>query len=138
MAITVLFESAVATVDGEAHGDDLWLTAPELAHALGWELKPEGLCRGPLCVPLPPARRAKLRRPDGAINVAALARQRGQAVVHDAEGTVWVCGESGEIGAATVRSLAAPDFTLPDLEGRPHRLSSWRGTKVLLNSWASW
>jgi len=138
MAVTILFESSVATVEGEAQRDDLWLSASELMRALGWELKPEGLCRGPLCIPVPPARRAEFVRADGAVNVAALARQRGQAVVHDADGTVWVCGESGELRAATRRSLVAPDFTLPDLEGRPHSLSTWRGRKVLLNSWASW
>ena len=32
----------------------------------------------------------------------------------------------------------APDFTLPDLEGRLHSLSEHRGKKVLLVTWASW
>ena len=30
----------------------------------------------------------------------------------------------------------APDFELPDLEGRPHRLSSYRGKIVILNFWS--
>ena len=33
---------------------------------------------------------------------------------------------------------AEPDFSLPDLEGRMHSLSSERGQKVLLVTWASW
>jgi len=77
-------------------------------------------------------------RADGAVNLAALARHRGQAVVHDAERGVWVCGPAGEVRDAARRSLAAPDFTLPDLDGRLHSLSEHRGRKVLLNSWASW
>jgi peroxiredoxin len=33
---------------------------------------------------------------------------------------------------------SAPDFTLPDLTGRPYRLSELRGKVVLLNLWATW
>ena len=133
----MIFEDAVASVAAEAHGEDLWLAPPELER-LGWRLRPEGLCRDALCVPVPPARRTEFVRADGGVNLAALARHRGQAVVHDEAASVWVCGPAGEVRDATRRSLVAPDFTLPDLEGRLHSLSQFRGRKVLLNSWASW
>jgi len=32
----------------------------------------------------------------------------------------------------------APDFTLPDLDGKPVRLSDFRGKKTLVYMWASW
>ncbi len=32
----------------------------------------------------------------------------------------------------------APDFTLPDLDGKPHRLSDLRGKVVFLNLWTTW
>lgn len=32
----------------------------------------------------------------------------------------------------------APDFTVYDLEGTPHKLSDFRGKPVVLNFWASW
>ena len=35
-------------------------------------------------------------------------------------------------------SLKAPDFTLPDMSGKTHSLSDFRGKKVLLVTWASW
>jgi peroxiredoxin len=31
-----------------------------------------------------------------------------------------------------------PDLALPDLDGKQHRLSEYRGRRVLLNFWASW
>ena len=33
---------------------------------------------------------------------------------------------------------AAPDLTLPGLDGKPHHLSDYRGRRVLINFWASW
>jgi len=134
METTILFEDASATLDATADGESLWVAPDALERGLGWSAKPEGLCRGPVCVP----RWAELVRADGAVDVAALARHRGQAVVHDAARRTWVCGRSGELRAGVARSLVAPDFALPDLDGRVHRLSDWRGRKVLLNSWASW
>lgn len=32
----------------------------------------------------------------------------------------------------------APALVLPDLDGKPHQLSDYRGHRVLLNFWASW
>lgn len=32
----------------------------------------------------------------------------------------------------------APDLMLADLDGHPHRLSDYRGRRLLLNFWASW
>lgn len=33
---------------------------------------------------------------------------------------------------------AAPDVTYVAIDGTPHRLSEWRGKRVLVNFWASW
>ena len=134
MRTTLAFEDATVTLDAMADGESLWVAPDALERALGWVVKPEGLCRGPVCVP----RHPDLVRGGGAVDVAALARHRGQAVVHDAGRGTWVCGRSGELRAGVARSLEAPDFALPDLDGRVHRLADWRGRKVVLNSWASW
>ncbi len=42
------------------------------------------------------------------------------------------------IGAAKQPLQAAPNFTLPSMEGSNIRLSEYRGDVVLVNFWASW
>ncbi len=34
--------------------------------------------------------------------------------------------------------VSAPDFTLNDMDGEPHRLADYRGKVVLINFWATW
>ncbi len=108
--------------------------SPTDAEALtGWTLKPEGMCRDELCVPLP----AEARR-DGHVDIAAFWRILGNPVVSGAPGDVWVLGTAAESRASALSGLEAPDFTLPDLAGVPHTLSALRGKKIFLTTWASW
>jgi hypothetical protein len=139
MAATILYEDKATTVDkAQAEGNDLWMTNRDLKDATGWELKEQGLCRDERCVPVPPARRDQFVRDRGLVNLAALARQLGQTVVHDDAHALWFFGESADARRNSLASLKAPDFTLPDLSGKMHSLSDYRGRKVLLLSWASW
>jgi hypothetical protein len=139
VSVTVLLPDRAVTVTGEAEGDELWLRPAELARAGGWELKPEGLCRDALCVPVPPAASwVRNRSGDLKVDVTGLSRHMGQPVAASPEHAVWSIGPAAEDVADRLRSLEAPDFTLPDLEGRAHTLSSFRGRKVFLLAWASW
>jgi hypothetical protein len=119
----------------------LWLGAAELKRLAGWELKPQGICRGDLCVPIPPGRESEfVSKRDGAswLNFTALADQMGKPWAGDSKHRVWYFGaEASERGSA-LRSMQAPDFELPDLDGKLHRLSDYRGKKVFLLAWASW
>ena len=100
--------------------------ASELAERAGWELKPEGACKGDVCVPLP----------DGRLDAAALADRLGMAVVADeAHGLVAIGPESGGRALTTAKM---PDLELPDRNGRPFSLRSLRGTRVVMVAWASW
>jgi hypothetical protein len=56
----------------------------------------------------------------------------------DREERVACLGESARARAARLASLEAPDFELPDLDGRVHALAEHRGKKVLLIAYASW
>lgn len=136
---TILLPGAVVTVTGEAEGEALWLAPGELGRAGAWELKPEGLCRGSLCVPIPPG--APWMRGGGAdvrVDLVGLSRHMGQPVAASPEDSAWSIGEAADDAADRLRSLDAPDFTLPDVDGRMHTLSSFRGRKVFLLAWASW
>lgn len=134
----VLHEDRETALPGAAaDGDSLWLAADEVAQATGWAWKPEGLCHGDTCVPLPPARRNDIVR-DGRLDLAAMWRYSGQPVLHDAASQVWVLGTGAQQRGAALQSLQAPDFALPDLEGRVHTLAEQRGRKVFLATWASW
>jgi len=62
----------------------------------------------------------------------------GVPTVMDAEFNAWCFGEAASERKRALTSLDAPDFTLPDLDGRMHSLHEHRGKKVLVVSWASW
>jgi hypothetical protein len=98
--------------------------------ASGWSLKPQGACRGEVCVPLPPD-----AVQDGEVDVAAVAEQLGMPLVHDAEAGLWSLGPETLSGHA-LPSAAAPELVLPTLDGEEFRLSSLQGRKVVLVAWA--
>jgi hypothetical protein len=136
--VTVLTDSGEWSVAAaEASGDALWMPAREAEAATGWVAKPEGLCKGEICVPLPPGREQEFVR-TGRMNLGALWRHLGHPIAHSASGDVWVLAQSARERSASRQSLMAPDFTLPDVSGRQHSLSDHRGQKVLLVTWASW
>ena len=123
--------------EASSEADALWLPVESLQDMTGWVLKPEGACLGERCVPIPPGREAQLVRA-GEFNITALAAHLGQPVLRDVAHGVVAIGESAEGRAGKLRTLQAPDFTLPDLDGRLHSLSDYRGRKLFLASWASW
>ncbi len=115
----------------------VWLPVDRLQEATGWVLKPEGLCRDDICVPLPPGRETEFVT-DGRLNLASFAEHMGQPLVREDAANLVLVGEAGGERLSRLASLEAPDFALPDLEGIIHRLSDFRGKKVLQVTWASW
>ena len=138
MRVTVLHETRETEIDAAGvEGDSLWLSAADLDRATGWLLTDEGFCRDEACVPAPHDREPALVRGDQ-VDVAGLWRYLGHPVARDARGEAWVLGTGAQERADALRSLQAPDFALPDLDGRIHTLSEHRGKRVLLVTWASW
>ncbi len=138
---TIISADEVIEVSERPEGADLWLTPAHFESVTGFALKPEGFCRGALCIAVPPARATQLRRgsaTSSAINIAEFAALTERPWVGSDAGDCWVLEEPATARNDALQSLAAPDFELPDLHGVPHRLSDYRGLKVLLASWASW
>ena len=120
-----------------ADGDKLWLDREELERATGWLWKPQGLCQDETCMPIPRGSNHSFVEGER-LDIAGMWRYAGWPVVHDQSGDVWVLGEGASLRAVALTSLEAPDFQLPDLDGKMHRLSDYRGQKVFLVTWASW
>jgi hypothetical protein len=137
MATVIHEERETESARARVAGDELWLPKADVDRATGWTLKPEGLCREEICVPVPRGRDAEFVASD-AVNVGAFWRHMGRPVVRDAAGDTWVLGTSARDRARALEALQAPDFALPDLDGRMHALADQRGKKVLLVTWASW
>jgi hypothetical protein len=135
---TILYaERLPARAAAVASGEDLWLSASDLTAATGWTLDADGLRRADRLLRIPHGREKELVDGDR-VNLGALARLLEQPVIGDEAHAVWSIGEAAPARRASLQSLQAPDFTLGDLDGRPHALSAYRGRKVFLVSWASW
>ena len=110
----------------------LTLDRATFERATGWELKPEGACKGDLCVPLGEAAGV-----DDRLDVQAVAERLGMGLAHDPDAGLWALGPE-TVGGNVLTSAVAPDLTLPDRHGDPLTLADLRGQKVLLVAWASW
>ena len=107
----------------------------EFAARTGWVAKPEGLCKGALCVPLPAG--STDDSADGSLDLAVVAERLGMPVVHDEAHGVWALGPATVSGRA-LDAAEVPELTLPDVDGQPFTLSSLRGKRVVVFAWASW
>jgi hypothetical protein len=131
---TIIDDGRATDVPVRIDGSDVVLDAEALAGALGWHLTPERLCRDAMCVPMP----SGSAWGDDFVALDEVARLLGRPLALDLEERAAYLGVSSEDRASALASLDAPDFTLPDLDGRPHSLREHRGKKILLVAYASW
>ncbi|HEY3671912.1 MAG TPA: TlpA disulfide reductase family protein [Acidimicrobiia bacterium] len=121
---------AADVVDGRVLVD-----ANALPDALGWTLKPEGLCRDDTCVPV---RDGDALFVGGRLDLVAVADALGRLTVVDADAGIVAVAIDQEQRRAALDGLTAPDVTLRDLDGEEHSLSDWGGRKRLLHAFSSW
>jgi peroxiredoxin len=115
-------------VDGREHElasglDEVLGNDPRLAAALGWTLKPEGLCRDETCIPL-------LGR--------SILDALGLLVVTDEAAGVAAVAPTAESHRREAASGKAPALDLCDVDGNPVSFDDLSGHKRVLVTWASW
>ena len=132
---TLIDDGKVTEVAASVEGERVALSPSALADSLGWKLEPQGLCREDVCVPVG---RHRDRVNQGGVDLAAFAELLERPLALDASEGVAALAASAASRGSQLASLEAPDFTLPDLDGKLHALSDQRGKKVLLAAWASW
>ncbi len=134
MDVTVITDEE-RTIDATVDGGRVLLDPALLPDTLGWEVKPEGLCQGLVCVPVPD-RDALFS--GHLVDVGAVAATLGRQVVVDGPAGVLAMALPAEERRRALEALEAPPFTLPDLDGVDHDLDEWRGRKRLLLAFSSW
>ena len=94
----------------------------------GWEFKPQGACKGDICIPLD-------FTPEDTLALADIAAALGMPLVSASEHNLWALGPES-INSRALTQAEAPPLELPALDGKPFDLASLRGKKVLIYAWA--
>jgi hypothetical protein len=137
---TVIYDDIATEVTKGGAPAGLWITTADLKRATRFEVKPQGVCRDELCFPLPKSRQQEfLHKEQGKtwFNLTAFAALVQQPAASDTATRTWYFGLRSDQRQA-LASLRAPNFTLPDINGKMHSLSDFHGKKILLVTWASW
>ena len=104
----------------------------EFSASTGWDAKPEGMCRGEVCVPAPGA------LDSGRVDLEKAASRLGMPVVHDAANKVWALGPATATGRTLSTAIARFPSSLIDAMGNAFDFASLRGRRIIMVAWASW
>ena len=106
----------------------LHIPVPDFEKATGWLIKPEGACKGDVCIPLK-------QQPTESIDVEKLAADMNLPLAAEPARGIWALGPDS-IGGKTLTTAQAPNLALPDFDGNLFELSSLTGQKILVYAWA--
>jgi peroxiredoxin len=132
--VTIIMEE-ISVIPGSTEGGRVLIDRALLEEATGWVRKPEGLCRGDVCVPV---RDAAALEVGEQIDLAGFASALGRRSVVDVEAGMVAISLDAADRSGALQGLRAPDFTLPTLDGVPVSLNDFEGTKRVLVAFSSW
>ena len=137
MTLITVIDTEARTVEATADptGRTFLVDAGSLPDALGWELKPSGLCQGSACVPV---RDVGALRVGDRLDLVAVAGALGRPAVVDVEAGLMAMALSAELRRQALEDLHSPPFELPDVDGALHALGEWAGRKKALVTFSSW
>jgi hypothetical protein len=133
--LTVLTPEAATSIEATTRDGRILVSPRDVSVVLGWEVKPEGLCRGDVCVPV--GAEAGVRH-GAQIDLVAAAALLGSTALIDEPGAIAAISVSAPDRRGALKDRKAADFTLPDLDGRRHSLEEFKDRKRLLVAFASW
>lgn len=110
----------------------LRVPAAEFSTVTGWDAKPEGMCRGEVCVPAPGA------LDNGVVDVERAAARLGMPIVHDQASGTWSIGAATATGRTLATAVARFPSSLVDAMGNAFDFASLRGRRIIMVAWASW
>lgn len=108
--------------------ESLRIPVDQFERETGWALKPEGACKGDVCIPLSTV-------PADEVDVKAIASEMHLPLAAEPRASLWSLGPESVSGHA-LTTVAAPDFELPDVDGNKVRLSDFKGKKIIVYAWA--
>ena len=101
----------------------------EFERGTGWALRPEGACRGDVCVPLSGGGDF-----GNSVRVADVAEQLGMPIVRHSDDLAAL--GPATFGGQALATVTAPELILPDVDGNLFDLRSLLGKKVVLVAWS--
>ncbi len=107
----------------------LSIPVTEFEQGTGWQIKPEGACKGDICIPLGGS------TDSGTLDIEQIASLMNLPLVSEPDLDLWALGPDS-IGGKTLATAEAPNLTLPDLSGNLFELHSLKGKKVVVYAWA--
>lgn len=133
--LTVLTPRESIDIEGQCVDDLVLVDRSVLPKVLGWELKPQGLCRADECVPV---RDKELLLHGDSVDLCAAAAAVGVNSMLAEDTDLVALSVPSQTRGDALKGRRAPDFVLPDLDGEDHSLKQFAGRKRLLVAFASW
>ena len=131
----IVLSEKVNTLEGSWIDGEPYVTSTDVEKVLGWQVKPEGLCKGDVCIPINDRISSG---ENSSLSLKDAATLAGQPSLSTPEAGIITIGQPNDIRSKALKDRIAPDFTLPDISEIDRALSDWSGKKRLLVAFSSW